>query len=144
LVAHNAGKIVLAKIQDANSVTCLNEQKNALKKNIRKYEKTEDTKQKEIIKKKIDCNIEYIERFSRNGFTLKYHYLPEIDGVGGVINFHELVSLTKEEIEENFVKVASVTDKFRKDIIGRFSNLYSRQGQPVFTAGKIRELMLKS
>ena len=83
-------------------------------------------------------------KFSRNGFTLRYHYLPEIDGIGGVIDFQGLASHTKKEIEDDFTQIASVTDKFRKDIIGRFSNLYSRQGQPIFPTEKICELMLKT
>ena len=144
LVSQKAHKIVLAKIQDANAVNTLKKLKEALVRSTKELVQSNEPAQKGKIQKKIDNAKKELERFSRNGFTLKYHYLPEINGVGGVIDFHELVAYTTKEIEENFIKIASVTDKFRKDIIGRFSNLYSRQGQPVFIAGKICEQMLRA
>ena len=143
LVNKKAEKILLAKIQNSDTIQISKDPKKALRNNMNKLAKAGTEKERKEITKKIDEAKEKLGRFSRNDFTLRYHYLPEINGIGGVINFHELTAYTKEEIEENFIKIASVTDKFRKDIIGRFSNFYSRQGQPVFSTGKICELMLK-
>ncbi len=78
-----------------------------------------------------------------NNHSLKYHCLPEVNGVGGFINFQKITSFTEKEINDNFLPIATVTDKFCKDIIARFSGYYARQGQPNFDTAKIYDLMYK-
>jgi CheY-like chemotaxis protein len=79
----------------------------------------------------------------RNKHSLKYHYLPLVNGVGGFVNFQKIASLETSEIKANFSHVATVTDKFCKDIIARFSHYYARQGQPNFNYDNLYESMIK-
>ncbi len=79
----------------------------------------------------------------RNNHALKYHCLPEVNGVGGFINFQKISSFTVSQIRKDFQPVATVTDKFCKDIIARFSHYYARQGQPDFNIDKLYDLMYK-
>jgi len=55
----------------------------------------------------------------------------------------EIPSFTRTEIRKDFVPVATVTDKFCKDIIARFSHYYSRQGQPDLNIERLYNLMYK-
>ncbi|EMU6246077.1 hypothetical protein WOA06_001781, partial [Campylobacter jejuni] len=45
------------------------------------------------------------------------------------IYFQDLISVKKEEISD-YVRVASISYPFLKDIIARFSRYYARQGSP--------------
>lgn len=74
-------------------------------------------------------------RLKSNTFNLKYHYLPNtVLFQGGFVNFQNIISVpiedfsNKEKVEVECV----VTNPFRKDIISRFANYFSRQGQPAF------------
>ncbi len=144
LVNNKAKKILLAKIKDANTIQLMSDPKKSLIKNKGKLKRARSKKTRDAYIENINEAKIKLGQFSRNGYTLRYHYLPKVNGVGGVIDFQELTSIPKEEIEKDYIKIASVTDKFRKDIIGRFSNLYSRQGQPIFSTEKICDLMLKT
>lgn len=79
----------------------------------------------------------------RNKHSLKYHFLPEVNGIGGFINFQKITSLSEKDINDSFSKIATVTDKFCKDIIVRFSHYYARQGQPDFNYENLYESMIK-
>jgi hypothetical protein len=73
------------------------------------------------------------KRLISNSTDLKYHYLPDnILFKGGFINFQHLKSIPIEEITnpEIYSVECLVTYPFKKDIISRFSNYFSRQGQP--------------
>lgn len=75
------------------------------------------------------------KRLVSNNADLKFHFLPEtILFSGGFINFQRIVSVPiKDIIDKSKFKVECVvTNPFRKDIISRFSNYFSRQGQPDF------------
>ncbi len=76
-----------------------------------------------------------IEQLKRNSLDLKYHFLPSTRlFIGGFINFQHIISVpikdfrNKEKIEVECI----VTNPFRKDIISRFANYFSRQGSPDF------------
>ncbi len=78
---------------------------------------------------------EQIIELKKNNLDLKYHFLPEtILFKGGFINFQHIVSVPIKEIsiKEKFEVECVITNPFRKDIISRFANYFSRQGQPTF------------
>lgn len=70
-----------------------------------------------------------------NNADLKFHFLPEtILFKGGFINFQRIISVPINDIidKSKFEVECVVTNPFRKDIISRFGNYFSRQGQPAF------------
>lgn len=74
-----------------------------------------------------------VKKLCSNSLDLKYHFLPKtILFQGGFINFQNIISVPINEFEDKEkIKVDCViTSPFRKDIISRFSNYFSRQGQP--------------
>lgn len=74
-----------------------------------------------------------VRKLYSNNFELKYHYLPKTTLFsGGFINFQHLSSIPIEDVSniEKFKTECVITNPFRKDIISRFSNYFSRQGQP--------------
>lgn len=78
---------------------------------------------------------EHIIELKKNNLDLKYHFLPEtILFGGGFINFQHIISIPIKEINNRvkFEVACVVTNPFRKDIISRFANYFSRQGQPSF------------
>jgi CheY-like chemotaxis protein len=82
-----------------------------------------------------------ITEFVKNG-NYRYHYLPPyLNENGYVIDFQKLQSI---DFEEKIVTVASISSPFIKDIISRFSNYYSRQGQPTFNQDSIVEKLISN
>lgn len=78
---------------------------------------------------------EQIDNLKRNNLDLKFHFLPKtILFQGGFVNFQHIKSIPIKEFEnkENFEVECVITNPFRKDIISRFANYFSRQGQPSF------------
>jgi CheY-like chemotaxis protein len=81
-----------------------------------------------------------IGKLKSNNSDLKYHYLPQTTLCeGGFINFQNLISIeikenstTLKDLSELFAVECVITNPFRKDIISRFANYFSRQGQPSF------------
>ncbi len=69
----------------------------------------------------------------------RYHFTPPFykDIPAGFIDFQALKSLSENEIEDNYDRIASISPLFMKDIIARFSRYYARQGQPDFDIEKI-------
>lgn len=85
-----------------------------------------------------------LEKLIRNNGSLKYHFLPQSECFeGGFINFQKITSLKYKNVEQDFQRIASITDRFAKDIIARFSYYYSRQGQPDFNTVRILDELLK-
>lgn len=81
-------------------------------------------------KKKDEARIS-LERLLKNSLHFKYHFLPPTSQFpGGFINFQKIITVEVSAIDANFDRVASITEKFAKDIIARFSHYYARQGQP--------------
>jgi CheY-like chemotaxis protein len=113
----NSENIIIVKAKDFNyKLTCLNK-KNELDKN----------KIESVVKNK----------------NARFHYLPPFEGNNGlVIDFQHIISIA---FESELDRVATISSPFIKDIISRFSNYYSRQGQPTFNQDKIIEdLFLKN
>lgn len=76
-----------------------------------------------------------LKKLCSNSLDLKFHYLPKtILFQGGFVNFQHILSIPIEEFnsKENLEVECVITNPFRKDIISRFANYFSRQGQPAF------------
>lgn len=76
---------------------------------------------------------EQIKELNKNNLDLKYHFLPTTSLYrGGYINFQHLFTIPLSTIVDNsqYKVECVITNPFRKDIISRFANYYSRQGQP--------------
>ena len=90
-------------------------------------------------------NKDKIASWSRNSHekSMRYHFLPKVGFFdGGFIDFSLLTCLKydrekNEFVERNLVKIGTITDSFKRDIIARFSSYYQRQGQPTFNADSI-------
>jgi hypothetical protein len=67
----------------------------------------------------------------KNTNSAKYHFLPPTCGLpGGFINFQKILCVNYDDIAKKYNKIASVSERFTKDIISHFSLYYARQGQP--------------
>lgn len=65
-----------------------------------------------------------------NNSSFRFHYLPPLDGNNGfLIDFQQIKTV---DFTEKNDRICSISAPFIKDIISRFSNYYSRQGQPTF------------
>jgi len=72
----------------------------------------------------------------------RYHFIPPYKDIpAGFIDFQSLKSLEEGEINENYKRIATVSNIFMRDIIARFSRYYSRQGQPDMNIERILEEM---
>ena len=79
----------------------------------------------------------------KNSGPNKYHFLPPSQGFGGgVINFQKIQSHITAEFPQRFAKVGSLSEKFVKDIVARFSSYYARQGQPSFDTAKLFDAII--
>lgn len=124
-----AKDVTIAQIEKIENEYILN-----LKRAIR-----QGTDENNTISKKME-----LEKLIRNNGSLKYHFLPQSSCFeGGFVNFQKISSIRYKEVEKEFIRVASVTDRFAKDIIARFSHYYSRQGQPDFNTSRILEELLQ-
>lgn len=124
---------MFAKIQSYESVDEFN-------KTIQKC--SEQQKNEEKIS---NGNRNKLASWSRNSHekSMRYHFLPKVGFFdGGFIDFSLLTCLKydrekNEFAERNLVKIGTITDSFKRDIIARFSSYYQRQGQPTFNADSI-------
>ncbi|MFJ7183814.1 hypothetical protein [Lysinibacillus xylanilyticus] len=122
-----AKDVTIAQIEKVENDYILN-----LKRSIQKA--TDES----LVSKKME-----LEKLIRNSGALKYHFLPQSSCFeGGFINFQKIKSVKYREVDKDFERVASVTDRFAKDIIARFSHYYSRQGQPDFNTSRILDELL--
>jgi hypothetical protein len=76
-----------------------------------------------------------------NNLNARFHYLPPFESNNGfTIDFQDVTSIPfSSELE----RVATISSPFIKDIISRFSNYYSRQGQPTFNQEAIVDELFK-
>jgi hypothetical protein len=112
----NSENIIIVKAKDFNyKITCLN-------------------KNNELDKNKIESVVK-----NKNA---RYHYLPPFGTNNGlIIDFQDITSIP---YSNDLERVSTISSPFIKDIISRFSNYYSRQGQPTFNQNKlIEDLFLK-
>jgi CheY-like chemotaxis protein len=66
-----------------------------------------------------------------NNYSHRYYFLPKSKNFeGGLINFHMLESVDRNEVAEKFEIIATINTQFLKDIIAKFAFYYSRQGAP--------------
>lgn len=90
-------------------------------------------------------NRKKIALWSRNSHekSMRYHFLPKVGFFeGGFIDFSLLAYLKYDRAKNEFserklVKLGTITDSFKSDIIARFSSYYQRQGQPTFNTDSI-------
>jgi hypothetical protein len=82
-----------------------------------------------------------IKRSQITGFITEsiYNNTDEIEG----INASQIESSTNSEKQPIFERVATVNNRFTKDIIARFSNYYSRQGAPGFDSKEVLRTLLQ-
>ena len=133
LANDKAENILFAKIQSYESVDEFNE-------TIQKCSKQQKTEEKIS-----NGNKNKIASWSRNSHekSMRYHFLPKVGFFdGGFIDFSLLICLKydrekNEFAERNLIKIGTITDSFKRDIIARFSSYYQRQGQPTFNAESI-------
>lgn len=93
------------------------------------YKKMCQNKSGEVDKSKIKSYV--------TNSSYRYHYLPPFEKNSGfLIDFQDLISYPYSDFEK-CDRVATISAPFIKDIISRFANYYSRQGQPTFNQDEI-------
>lgn len=86
-----------------------------------------------------------LRRLLTNSLSFKYHFLPPTQQfLGGFVNFQKIITIKHADINTDFERIASVTEKFIKDIIARFSHYYARQGQPDLDIDDLIKKILQS
>jgi hypothetical protein len=81
-----------------------------------------------------------LTKYIKNG-SFQYHYLPPFKGNSGfLLDFQHLKSV---DFSTPYERIATISSPFIKDIISRFSNYYSRQGQPTFSQDELIADFLK-
>jgi len=69
--------------------------------------------------------------------SFRFHYLPAFDSNNGfIVDFQDVTSIV---FASDLDRLATISSPFIKDIISRFANYYSRQGQPTFNQNEIVE-----
>lgn len=119
----NEGKVqnvVLAKIENIN----FSHIKSAKKK--LKLDSTDDKSKFKILS------------LLNNTYSLNYHFLPQTNMFqGGFVDFRKIQSVKLNELKDEYKRIGTISSEFIKDIISRFSQYYSRQGQPCLDVEKI-------
>ncbi|MDZ3954829.1 response regulator [Bacillus thuringiensis] len=110
-------KILLCKISEPNNIVGFVDAKD-------KYLSNQSNTRKSAL-----------EKWFRNGHSdsIGYHFLPPYsDFEGGFIDFQDIITVDPEVegFNDEYVKIATVTSQFAKDISSRFTLYYARQGQP--------------
>jgi len=124
MVTGKAKNILISKIELFDGMEYYKEQ-------LRHLKGTDDNKKEKAEK--------IFEGLLTNHNSLKYHFLPKTKQFGGgFINFQKLKTFKKSDID-NYERFGKISDFFLKDIISRFSNYYSRQGQPNFNIDSIKK-----
>lgn len=82
-----------------------------------------------------------------NNSNPRYHFIPMAGEMNsGIIDFQNKVSILATDLEQRInngeaERVATISSPFLKDLIGRYSNYYSRQGSPDFDFDEIFEAL---
>lgn len=86
-----------------------------------------------------------IKALVKNSGSLRYHFLPPSNGFkGGFIDFQQVYSEENDSVVlVKYKIISSISSKFVKDIIARFSNYYARQGQPDINFDEMVEYIKK-
>lgn len=87
---------------------------------------------------KPDRKTKKLQELFKNNHTNYYHWLPRTDFFdGGFLNFRRLCSTNIESYSGQFEPTKTqVSPPFLKDVLGRFSAYYARQGQPAIDTSK--------
>lgn len=133
LANDKAENILFAKIQSYESIDEFNE-------TIQKC-----SRQQKMEGKISNKNRNKIALWARNSHekSMRYHFLPKVGFFdGGFIDFSLLTYLKYDREKNKFagrnlVKIGTITDSFKNDIVARFSSYYQRQGQPTFNTDSI-------
>jgi len=90
-------------------------------------------------KEKTKSKRKVVENYIKNNTAINYHWLPSTSFFnGGVILFRHVHSCTPETYKELYeTPKFQISPPFTKNILGRFSTYYSRQGQPDFEFSKL-------
>jgi CheY-like chemotaxis protein len=78
-----------------------------------------------------------------NNSTPRFHYVPEAgDFKRGAIDFQDKFTIKDIVLEKRIesgdvTRIATISNPFLKDVIGRYSNYYARQGSPDFDSDEI-------
>jgi hypothetical protein len=156
LVVRNGGnikaeRILLVEIDDASLIAevhgrqrrTIREAQNII--NKCRYHNSESESYKLVLKYQDDDMRNKISRIFRNVHDLYHHWLPKTDFFdGGFINFRKVTSVEKKQFNQKFNQPEiQISDSFIKDIVGRFSSYYARQGQPDIECDQIIEDILQ-
>ncbi len=83
-----------------------------------------------------------IHKLIRNNLA-RFHLLPPCSNfTGGKIDFQNILSISKEDIESTAEIIATITPSVFKDIQARFSHYYGRQGQPALDSNEVEAFIL--
>lgn len=86
---------------------------------------------------------EIIKKYISNSKRERYHFLPSNKIFSDmIIDFQSLENISFEEVK-TYERIAAITGPFIKDIVARFSQYYSRQGQPDFDVDRILNSILR-
>jgi len=94
--------------------------------------------------KKEDKKTKKLQEVFKNNHTNYHHWLPKTEFFdGGFLNFRYLCSMDIENFNNTFETTKTqVSSPFLKDVLGRFSSYYARQGQPAINMNKAIENIL--
>lgn len=127
LAQGKAKDITLVTIEDRD-MEFVAQQKRVLSETLPESESEEN---KKLHQQKKEEAVRILRGLLTNNLSFKYHFLPPTKQfLGGFVNFQKITAVKLAEINNDFDRIASVTEKFIKDIVARFSHYYARQGQP--------------
>jgi CheY-like chemotaxis protein len=96
-------------------------------------------------KKSADKRRSAIRNFVGNSKGERFHFLPSFKDIPpSIIDFQDFNSVLKDEFENDYECICSITTPFFKDIVSRFSAYYSRQGSPDFHVDGLTDEIVKS
>jgi len=92
---------------------------------------------------------EFFRNLANNNINRPYyHFLPQAQAhqfEGGLINFRKIHTISPQNFSDVYSDPShQIASAFVKDIVGRFSSYYARQGQPEFDASEWIEVMASS
>lgn len=94
---------------------------------------------------KSNDTLEMLKNFIQNKKE-RYHFFPPYKTISGFFaDFQDLKTINIKELENEklYLRDATVSQFFLKDIIARFSQYYSRQGQPSLMGDYVMDVLLR-
>ncbi|MDR2686083.1 MAG: hypothetical protein LBB23_04970 [Rickettsiales bacterium] len=90
---------------------------------------------------KLQNNTNCVDRNNLCNYKVPYAYcLPKSSLIDAItfLNFREVASIKYNDFVSSYARVAQILPAFTKEITQKFSQYYSRQGQPDFSVGEIQ------